>query len=126
MNIYRGCTHNCVYCDGRSEGYYVPGEFGEDITVKINAPEIVRKELDPQRKRSPYPGGYIMIGGGVCDSYQPVEQQYQLCRQILEIYAQKGLVWGVFSAQYGIRSAAKSHLAKFFGITTKEKPGRFK
>ena len=33
MNLYRGCTHNCVYCDGRSEKYRVDGEFGRDIAV---------------------------------------------------------------------------------------------
>ena len=27
MNLYRGCFHNCIYCDGRAEGYYVSGEF---------------------------------------------------------------------------------------------------
>ena len=37
MNIYRGCTHDCAYCDGRAEGYYVDGEFGRDISVKVNA-----------------------------------------------------------------------------------------
>ena len=39
MNLYRGCIHNCVYCDGRSEKYNVDGEFGEDVTVKVNAIE---------------------------------------------------------------------------------------
>ena len=38
MNLYRGCSHNCTYCDGRSEGYYVEGEFGEDIWVKVKSP----------------------------------------------------------------------------------------
>ena len=41
MNLYRGCLHNCAYCDGRSEDYYVEGEFGKDIEVKINAPELL-------------------------------------------------------------------------------------
>jgi DNA repair photolyase len=85
MNLYRGCSHNCVYCDGRAEKYQVDGEFGQDISVKINAPEILRKELDPQRKRIPLKPGYIMIGGGVGDSYQPVEQKYKLSGKILEI-----------------------------------------
>jgi len=46
MNLYRGCSHNCVYCDGRAEGYYVEGEFGSDISVKVNAFELLRRELD--------------------------------------------------------------------------------
>ncbi len=41
MNLYRGCQHNCAYYDGRAEGYYVEGEFGRDVGVKINAPEIL-------------------------------------------------------------------------------------
>ena len=69
MNLYRGCTHNCIYCDGRAEGYYVDGEFGEDVTVKINAIEILRRELDPKRKRIPFKRSFVMIGGGVGDSY---------------------------------------------------------
>ena len=44
--------HNCVYCDGRAEGYYVEGEFGCDVAVKINALEVLRRELDPKRKRT--------------------------------------------------------------------------
>jgi len=85
MNLYRGCTHNCVYCDGRAEGYYVDGEFGENVTVKINAIEILRRELDPKRKRIPFKRSFIMIGGGVGDSYQPIEEKYQLSRKVLEL-----------------------------------------
>jgi DNA repair photolyase len=85
MNLYRGCTHNCVYCDGRSEGYYVQGEFGKDVWVKTNAIEILRKELDPKRKRIPLKRCYIMLGGGVGDSYQPIENKYKLCRKTLEL-----------------------------------------
>jgi len=85
MNLYRGCTHNCVYCDGRAEGYYVDGEFGEDVTVKVNAIEILRRELDPKRKRIPLKRSFMMIGGGVGDSYQPIEEEYQLSRRALEL-----------------------------------------
>jgi DNA repair photolyase len=85
MNLYRGCTHNCIYCDGRSEGYYVDGEFGEDVTVKVNAIEILRRELDPKRKRTPFKRSFVMIGGGVGDSYQPIEETYQLSRRALEL-----------------------------------------
>ncbi|MBL7136575.1 MAG: radical SAM protein, partial [Candidatus Marinimicrobia bacterium] len=85
MNLYRGCTHNCVYCDGRSEGYYVDGEFGEDVTVKVNAIEVLRRELDPKRKRTPFKRSFIMVGGGVGDSYQPIEKKYQICRKALQL-----------------------------------------
>jgi DNA repair photolyase len=59
MNLYRGCTHNCIYCDGRAESYYVDGEFGEDVTVKVNAIEILRRELDPKRKRTPFKRSFV-------------------------------------------------------------------
>jgi len=72
MNLYRGCSHNCVYCDGHSEGYYVDGEFGEDVAVKVNAIEVLRRELDPKRKRIPLKRSFIMVGGGVGDSCQPI------------------------------------------------------
>ena len=85
MNLYRGCAHNCVYCDGRAEGYYVDGEFGRDVTVKINAIDILRRELDPKRKRVPFKRSFIMLGGGVGDGYQPIEKKYQLTRQALQL-----------------------------------------
>jgi len=85
MNLYRGCTHNCVYCDGRSESYYVDGEFGKDVTVKVNAIELLRRELDPRRKRVPFKRSFIMMGGGVGDSYQPLERKYELTRKALEL-----------------------------------------
>ena len=85
MNLYRGCTHNCAYCDGRAEGYYVDGEFGHDIVVKVNAIDVLNRELDPKRKRVPLKRCYFMIGGGVGDSYQPIEKKYQLSRRALQL-----------------------------------------
>ncbi len=85
MNLYRGCSHNCVYCDGRAEGYYVEGEFGKDVAVKINGIEILARELDPARKRRPFKQSFIMVGGGVGDSYQPAEEKYQLSRKVLQL-----------------------------------------
>jgi DNA repair photolyase len=89
MNLYRGCTHNCVYCDGRAEGYYVEGEFGSDVAVKINALEILRRELDSKRKHTPFKRSYIMVGGGVGDSYQPVEEKYELTRKTIALLSEK-------------------------------------
>jgi DNA repair photolyase len=91
MNLYRGCVHNCVYCDGRAEGYYVEGEFGSDVSVKVNALEVLRRELDPKRKRTPFKRGYVMVGGGVGDSYQPVEEKYELTRKTLTLLSEKKL-----------------------------------
>ena len=85
MNLYRGCAHNCVYCDGRAEKYQVDGEFGKDIKVKTNAIQLLKKELNPKHRRKPLKPGYVMIGGGVGDSYQPIEQKYQLTKQTLQL-----------------------------------------
>jgi len=85
MNFYRGCTHNCVYCDGRSEKYNVDGEFGEDVSVKVNAIELLRREISPVRRRTPLKKSYFMIGGGVGDSYQPIEEKYRLTRRALNM-----------------------------------------
>ena len=82
MNLYRGCTHNCIYCDERSEGYYVDGEFGK-VAVKVNAIDVLRKELDPNKKR--FRRSFVMVGGGVGDSYQPIEEKYKLTRKSLQL-----------------------------------------
>ncbi|MCP3933586.1 MAG: radical SAM protein [Bacteroidetes bacterium] len=85
INLYRGCTHNCVYCDGRTEKYQVSGEFGRDVMVKVNALELLDKELDPSRRRKPMPKGFMILCGGVSDAYQPLEAKYKLARQTLEL-----------------------------------------
>ena len=88
MNLYRGCGHNCVYCDGRSEKYQVDGKFGEDVIVKVNALELLRNELN-EKKRSINRSGYVMVGGGVGDSYQPIEEKYQLTQKTLRFLHEK-------------------------------------
>jgi DNA repair photolyase len=90
MNLYRGCSHNCVYCDGRAEKYNVEGEFGRTVTVKVNALEILSRELDPSGKRVPLKPGYILVGGGVGDAYQPAEEKYELTRKVLELLYRRG------------------------------------
>jgi len=91
MNLYRGCQHNCVYCDGRSEKYQVKGVFGEDIAVKTNAIEILQKELKKPLIHKRLQQGYLLVGGGVGDSYQPVEGSYQLTRKTLEFLKDKNI-----------------------------------
>ncbi len=88
MNLYRGCAHRCVYCDGRSERYHVPGVFGETIVVKRNAVEVLANELHPKRRQAPLKSGYVLLGGGVGDSYQPVEKQYTLTRRTLQLLSE--------------------------------------
>jgi DNA repair photolyase len=80
MNLYRGCEHGCLYCDGRAERYYVTGVFDRDIQVKRNALELLRRELG--RRREP---GFVFVGGGVSDAYQPAERSYELARGALRL-----------------------------------------
>jgi DNA repair photolyase len=87
MNLYRGCAHDCAYCDGRSENYRVEGDFAREVEYKENAPEILARELDPRRKRKPFRPGYLFIGGGICDSWQPAEKELELTRRVLELIA---------------------------------------
>lgn len=85
MNLYRGCEHGCAYCDGRAERYYVTGDFERDIVIKRNAVAVLRREL--ARAREP---GFVLLGGGVCDAYQPAEAKYGLARGVLELALERG------------------------------------
>lgn len=79
-NLYRGCEHGCLYCDGRAEKYRVGGDFARDLQVKVNALSLLEDELS--RAKEP---GFIFVGGGVCDAFQPVEEKYRLARGVLEL-----------------------------------------
>ena len=83
MNIYRGCSHGCVYCDSRSRCYQFTHLF-EDIEVKQNAPELLEQALRSKRKR-------CMIGtGSMSDPYMHCEEQLGLTRRCLEIIQKYG------------------------------------
>ena len=78
MNIYRGCTHGCIYCDSRSKCYQFTHPF-EDIEVKQNAPELLEMALSSKRKK-------CMIGtGAMSDPYMHCEEKLRLIRKCLEI-----------------------------------------
>ena len=62
LNFYRGCTHDCSYCDGRTENYFVEGDFGKDIVVKTNAIDILGKELQPAKRKKPLEPQRCFIG----------------------------------------------------------------
>ena len=83
MNIYRGCSHGCIYCDSRSLCYNMQHQF-EDIEVKINAPELLENTL--RKKKS-----QIMVGtGSMCDPYMHIETELQLTRKCLQIIDRYG------------------------------------
>ena len=79
MNLYRGCQHQCIYCDSRSECYGIDN-FAE-VQVKANALELLPRELAAKRQRG-------TIGfGAMNDCYMPVEADQQLTRRALELIA---------------------------------------
>ena len=78
MNVYRGCTHGCIYCDGRSNCYQLKHKF-EDIEVKQNAPELLDKALKSKRKK-------CMIGTGyISDPYLHCEEEIKLTQRCLKV-----------------------------------------
>lgn len=94
MNIYRGCTHGCIYCDARSTCYQMKHAF-EDIEVKINAPQLLEQALRRKRKK-------CMIGtGAMSDPYLHLERELRLTRQCLELIDTYG---------YGVSIQTKSDM----------------
>jgi len=83
MNIYRGCTHGCIYCDSRSVCYGMKHAF-EDVEVKSNAPELLEAALKRKRRRC------MISTGSMCDPYQPLESSERLTRRCLEIILRQG------------------------------------
>lgn len=83
MNLYRGCTHGCIYCDSRSTCYGMDHAF-EDIEVKENALVLLEKAL--REKRKP-----CMIGtGSMSDPYIPLEETLQMTRGALQLIYDHG------------------------------------
>jgi DNA repair photolyase len=77
MNLYRGCQHQCIYCDSRSDCYRIE-DFAK-IQVKINALDLLEDVLPRKRVRG-------TIGfGSMNDPYMPVEREYRLTGKSLEI-----------------------------------------
>lgn len=83
MNIYRGCSHGCIYCDSRSKCYQMNHDF-EDIEIKENAPLMLEHELKQKRKK-------CMIGtGAMSDPYIHFEEELQHTRKCLEVIDRYG------------------------------------
>ena len=80
MNLYRGCQHQCIYCDSRSACYQI--ENFSDVLVKANAIDLLRDELSRKRVKG-------TIGtGSMNDPYMPIEAQRKLTRQALQVIAE--------------------------------------
>src|ERR671927_22910 len=82
INPYRGCSHACVYCFARPTHTFLDMDAGRDfeskIVVKVNAPDVLRRELAAKR----WKGEHIAMGTNT-DPYQRAEGRYRLMRGIL-------------------------------------------
>lgn len=94
MNLYRGCTHNCIYCDSRSHCYQMHHPF-EDIEVKENAIELLEERLSKKRKKC------MLHFGAMSDPYIPIEEHLNYTRKALEL---------AYKYDFGISLQTKSDL----------------
>lgn len=90
MNLYRGCSHGCIYCDSRSTCYHMDHAF-EDIEVKENAIELLEYALRHKRKK-------CMIGtGAMTDPYIPLEMELKTVRKALSLINEYGFGFTVIT-----------------------------
>lgn len=90
MNLYRGCSHGCIYCDSRSKCYHMDHIF-EDIEVKENAIELLEDALTRKRKK-------CMIGtGSMTDPYIPLETEIGNVRKALHLIYTQGFGFTVIT-----------------------------
>lgn len=83
MNLYRGCSHGCIYCDSRSKCYHMEHAF-EDIEVKENAIDLLEYALKHKRRK-------CMIGtGSMTDPYIPLEMKLGNVRKALQLIYEYG------------------------------------
>ncbi|MFY7899413.1 MAG: radical SAM protein, partial [Chitinophagaceae bacterium] len=101
MNPYQGCEHGCIYCYARNSfeywGWSAGVDFETKITVKKNAPELLRKFLmHPKWQCTP-----ISLSGNT-DCYQPAEKHFQLTKQLLEVCNEFNQPVGIITKNAGI------------------------
>lgn len=90
MNLYRGCSHGCIYCDSRSKCYHMEHAF-EDIEVKENAIDLLAHALARKRKK-------CMIGtGAMTDPYIPLEMETEHVRKALQLIYEHGFGFTVIT-----------------------------
>jgi DNA repair photolyase len=85
INPYIGCEHGCTYCYARFMKRFTRHKerWGEFVDVKVNAPNLLQREIKRKRARR------VWISG-ICDPYQPIEKKYELTRRCLEILSRHG------------------------------------
>ena len=82
MNIYRGCSHGCIYCDSRSDCYQI--EDFDTVRCKKDALRIIERELSKKRIKG------VIATGAMSDPYNPFEKQYQITRNALKLVDRYG------------------------------------
>jgi len=82
LNTYSGCAHACIYCDARSQRYYIE-DFENEVIIKTN----FDKKLDQRFKRARTLLPDVIAPGGVNDAYQPIEKKIENTKKILEVIA---------------------------------------
>ena len=97
INPYSGCAHTCIYCDARSQRYYLSQDFETEVIVKSNIDKILDQTL--KRTRTLLPD--VIGPGGVCDAYQPIELEVENTLKILKI---------IEKHRYPVNIATKSNL----------------
>lgn len=83
INIYRGCTHGCIYCDSRSDCYHFDHAF-TDVEVKENAPLLLAQRLRSKQKK------ILISTGSMSDPYQSIEKKWELTKSCLEVIDRYG------------------------------------
>ncbi|MDE8732495.1 radical SAM protein [Eubacteriales bacterium DFI.9.88] len=83
INLYRGCSHGCIYCDSRSKCYQMPHAF-TDIEVKSNAVELLEDALKRKRKKC------MIATGAMTDPYIPLEMELEHTRACLKLIERYG------------------------------------
>jgi len=82
LNTYSGCAHACIYCDARSQRYYLE-DFDNEVIIKTN----FDKKIDQRLKRARTLLPDVIAPGGVNDAYQPIEQKLEHTRKVLQVIA---------------------------------------
>lgn len=93
MNLYRGCSHRCIYCDSRSNCYHI--DNFDIVRGKENALSILEQELSKKREK-----GVVGIGS-MSDTYNPLEKEYEQTRGVLKLISKYG---------FGVSIDTKSNL----------------
>jgi len=97
LNVYSGCAHACIYCDARSERYYLEQDFENEVIIKMD----FDTKLDQRIKRARTLLPDVIAPGGVNDAYQPIEKEVESTRKVLQI---------ILKHHYPLNIATKSKL----------------